>query len=114
MKYRAIRYFKDAKDDNRAYKVGDVYPRPGLEVSEERLEQLRTNKNRRGVPMIEIVEEEKPKPKKAAAKQEAPEELDVTKKTIEEPEAVTTEADQAPEEKAEAPKPKRRKKKNAD
>ena len=113
MKYRAIRYFKDAKDDNRAYKVGDVYPRPGLEVSEERLEQLRTNKNRRGVPMIEIVEEEKPKPKKAAAKQEAPEELDVTK-TTEEPEAVTTDADQAPVEKAEAPKPKRRKKKNAD
>ncbi len=112
MKYRAIRYFKDAKDDNRAYKVGDVYPRPGLEVSEERLEQLRTNKNRRGAPMIEIVEEEKPKPKKAAAKQEAPEELNVAENTTEEPEAVTTEADQAPE--AEAPKPKRRKKKNAD
>lgn len=97
MKYRAIRYFKDAKDDNRAYKVGDVYPRPGLEVSEERLEELLTNKNRRGTPMI--IEEEEPE-ETAKAEPKAPKS-----------EAVSTEADQAPEE---APKPKRRKKKNAD
>jgi hypothetical protein len=101
MKYKAVIFFKDLHDSNHAYNPGDEYPREGLQVSDKRLEELSTNKNRRGTPVIAAIPEKKaPKAKSDA-------------------EALTMEreADQAPEpptEPAEVEKPKRTRKKNAD
>lgn len=92
--YRAIVFFKDAQDDMRAYNPGDIFPREGLEVTPKRIEELSTDKNRRGKAVIEEIEEPK---------------VEVVADAIDEKDV---EADQAPSEK---PKPKRgRKKKDAD
>ena len=98
MEYKAIVYFKDLKDDSHAYHPGEKYPRDGYEPSEERIRELSTDKNRRGMPMIEEVKEKpKKEPKKEeAVKAEAP-------------------AEEPKESKPETSKPKRGgKKKNAD
>lgn len=57
MKYRVVKMFVDLKDNNRQYNVGDSFPRVGLVVSKERLEELSTSKNRRGMALIEAVKE---------------------------------------------------------
>ncbi len=77
MKYKVVKYFTDLKDGNHPYQVGDFYPREGLEVSEERINQLLSPNNLQNTPLIEKVEtkkeevveteeikEEKPKKKK--------------------------------------------------
>lgn len=82
MSYRVIQRFVDLQDDKHRYEVGDEFPRLGLKVSKARVEELSTNKNRRGIPLIEEVAESeeveeleekpateskpKPKPKKKA------------------------------------------------
>ena len=60
--YKVISFFEDLKDSNHPYNVGDVFPRVGLKVSEERLKELSTNANRRGIPLIEKAEEPKEEP----------------------------------------------------
>lgn len=55
MKFRALTTFTDLQDGGFEYKTGDAYPRDGLEVSHERLEELASSKNKRGVPVIEAV-----------------------------------------------------------
>lgn len=93
--YKAIEPFIDLQDSNRAYKPGDVFPREGLNVSESRIADLASASNRRGRPVIQLVEEPKKPVEKPAEKPE--------KEPIEEPVKETVE------------KPKRgRKKKNAD
>lgn len=57
--YRVIKEFADLQNNNLLYRVGDEY-RP---VSKERTEELASSKNKRGVPLIELVEEETPKKK---------------------------------------------------
>lgn len=57
MSYEVIRYFTDLQDFNHAYKVGDKFPRLGMKVSEKRLKELASNKNKRGVPLIKLVKE---------------------------------------------------------
>lgn len=57
MGYRVIKYFTDLKDHNHEYQVGDIFPHEGLEVSEERYKELSTTANRRGIPLIEKIEE---------------------------------------------------------
>lgn len=52
MSYVAIRYFEDMQDDNTAYDVGTIYPRKGVDVSDERIEILSSNRNNLGVPLI--------------------------------------------------------------
>ena len=49
--YRVIEYFTDLHDDDHEYREGDVFPREGIKVSKERLEELR------GTPVIELVKE---------------------------------------------------------
>ena len=65
--YKAIKSFSDLQDNRHKYLVGDIFPRKGLSVSDERIAELSTNNNRRGEPMIaEVIEEKKkeePKPK---------------------------------------------------
>lgn len=60
--YKTLIYFEDLQDESHAYNPGDEFPREGLEVSEERLEELSTDKNRRKKPLIKKVG--KPRKKK--------------------------------------------------
>ncbi len=57
--YRVIKYFTDLQDNNHEYNVGDIYPHNKKKVSASRIKELSTDKNRRGVPLIEKVEEPK-------------------------------------------------------
>lgn len=65
--YKVIKYFTDLQDNNHAYEVGSIYPRDGLEPTQERIDELASDKNRQGVPLIEAIQEtpetaeEKPK-----------------------------------------------------
>lgn len=50
------RPWADLQDNNYEYKQGDVYPRKGLEVSEERIKELSTINNKLGEVLIQKVE----------------------------------------------------------
>lgn len=73
--YRVIKDFCDKQDGYFRYGVGDEYPHSGLEVSEERIRELSTDKNRLNEPLIEMVEvaktQEEPKETKTTAKKPA-------------------------------------------
>lgn len=56
--YKAIVFFKDLQDGNYEYNVGDVFPREGKKVTKKRIAELASDKNRRGMPVIEEVEAE--------------------------------------------------------
>lgn len=64
--YKVIERFYDLQDSKNTkggvvyheYNVGDTFPRAGKEVSEERIQELAGSDNKRGVPLIELVEEE--------------------------------------------------------
>ena len=65
--YRVIHKFYDLKDNNHAYSVGDIFPHNGVEVDSERIEELSSDKNRLGFPLIEEISE---KPKRTGKKKE--------------------------------------------
>lgn len=50
--YKVIKLFADLKDNNHVYKVGDEYPRKGLQVSEDRIAELAGSNNKQGTPLI--------------------------------------------------------------
>lgn len=52
MNYIVLTRFADLLDSNRIYEAGDVYPRPGFDVSPERLAELAGSDNRMGEPLI--------------------------------------------------------------
>lgn len=58
MSYTVIHYFEDLQDFNHPYKVGDKFPRLGLDVSESRLKELSSDKNRQKKALI--VKDEEP------------------------------------------------------
>lgn len=67
--YKTIRYFKDLEDNGYVYHTGDVFPRDGAKVSDERIAELMSDKNKRHTPLIEDVGEiEKPTRRKRAKK----------------------------------------------
>lgn len=67
--YRVIEYFEDLQDNGQPYNVGDVFPKGDKKVTEERLNELATDKNRRRIPLIKKAEEPKvEKPSKKATK----------------------------------------------
>lgn len=66
--YKVIKYFTDLQDNNHPYNAGDIFPRSGMEVSEERLAELAGSENKQGVPLIQLVEEKKKRARKTAAK----------------------------------------------
>lgn len=72
--YRVIKAFTDMQDNNYAYDPKDpsrnTYPRKGLNVLQSRINELASNKNRQGVPLIEEIPEkvEETKKKKPVAK----------------------------------------------
>lgn len=55
MSYRVIHYFTDLQDFNHPYKVGETFPRLGINVTEERLKELSSKNNKQGKPLIEEV-----------------------------------------------------------
>lgn len=57
MGYVVIHYFTDLKDKNHPYNEGDIFPREGVSVSNERLFELSTDKNKQKKPLIGFVEE---------------------------------------------------------
>ena len=59
MAYRVVRAFSDIQDNYHVYSVGDGFPRAGVVVGEQRINQLATGKNATGKPVIEIVEDSK-------------------------------------------------------
>lgn len=69
--YRVIAEFCDKQDDYKVYGVGDEFPRSGLEVTEERIQELASDANALGKPLIEKVEVAKTTEEKAPAKKPA-------------------------------------------
>lgn len=55
--YKVIHYFTDLQDNRHPYNVGDVYPRAGVETTDERIAELSGSNNKQGKPLIEKVEE---------------------------------------------------------
>ena len=64
--YKVVKRFYDLKA-NHAYSVGDTFPHDGAEVDCKRIEELASDKNRLGVPLIEEVAE---KPKRVRNKKD--------------------------------------------
>lgn len=58
MKYKVLKYFEDLQDDRYPYHEGDIFPRDGFDVSEERIAELSSDANRRGKPLIEKVDDD--------------------------------------------------------
>lgn len=84
--YKVIKRFHDLQDARKTksgmvyheYNVGDMFPRDGMEASEERIQELAGSDNKQGVPLIEFVQE-KAIPEEAAKK--ATSSKSTTKKT---------------------------------
>lgn len=55
-KYVVIKDFRDLQDNRHLYRAGDKYPRKGR-VKKERIEELMSDKNLAGEPLIAQVEE---------------------------------------------------------
>lgn len=55
-KYEVISFFTDLRDYDHPYNVGDEFPRQGVTVSEERLAELSSRKNKQRRPLIRAVE----------------------------------------------------------
>lgn len=73
-KFVVIKDFKDLKDNGYIYLAGDFYPREGVELDEDRAEELASDKNRRKEPLIVEVlvkQEEKKTTKKSTSKTKA-------------------------------------------
>ena len=64
--YKVKKRFYDLKA-NHAYSVGDNFPHNGVDVDSERIEELASDKNRLGVPLIEEIT---PKPKRTRKKKD--------------------------------------------
>ena len=58
--YRVIEHFTDLHDKNHPYNVGDIFPREGVKVAKERLEELAGTNNKQGKALIEEIEDEQP------------------------------------------------------
>ena len=59
--YKALTTFTDLQDNNYRYQAGDTFPRKGIKVSDERIAELLSDKNRRHKPVIEEIVKEEPK-----------------------------------------------------
>lgn len=56
--YKVIKHFIDLHDNDHSYNEGDIFPREGVDVSEERLKELAGSDNKQHTPLIEFVEED--------------------------------------------------------
>lgn len=53
--YRVVKGFFDLQDSDHWYDAGDQYPRDSVTVSDKRLAELCSDKNRQHTPLIEEV-----------------------------------------------------------
>lgn len=58
--YKVLKNFQDLQDNRYSYRAGDIFPREGMKVSKERLEELSTTNNRRHLVLIKEIVESKP------------------------------------------------------
>ena len=70
--YRVIVFFTDIQDGGHAYNVGDIFPREGVTVSEQRLKELSGAENKRGKALIEAVKSKKAEAEPVEVEQEQP------------------------------------------
>lgn len=56
--YKVIKHFIDLHDNDHSYNEGDIFPREGVDVSEERIKELVGSDNKQHTPLIELVEED--------------------------------------------------------
>lgn len=56
--YKVIKHFIDLHDNDHSYNEGDIFPREGVDVSKERIEELTGSNNKQHTPLIELVEED--------------------------------------------------------
>lgn len=82
--YKVIEHFTDLQDENYSYNVGDTFPRPGYNASEERIAELSGSDNLRGRAVIEIIpdtvteETAEEKPRKKRGKKNADRDMSET------------------------------------
>ena len=55
--YKVIKPFIERHDNDHSYTEGDIFPREGVDVSEERIQELAGSDNKQHTPLIELVEE---------------------------------------------------------
>ena len=63
MAYKVIRYFEDLQDNNHPYTEGDIFPREGLSVSDNRIKELSGSDNLQKTPLIRKIRERTTEPK---------------------------------------------------
>lgn len=56
--YKVIKHFIDLHDNDHSYNEGDIFPREGVDVSKERIQELAGSDNKQHTPLIELVEED--------------------------------------------------------
>lgn len=56
--YEVIRFFTDLQDNEYPYNPGDIFPREGMEVTKERLEELSGSKNKQCTPLIRKIKDD--------------------------------------------------------
>ena len=59
--YKVIKSFFDLEDKSYEYKEGKPFPRKGKKVSESRIEELLSNRNKLKTPLIKEVKDKKKK-----------------------------------------------------
>ena len=59
MSYKVIHRFTDLQDFNHLYNAGDVFPRIGTKVSQSRIDELASSKNKLKTPLIELEKDKK-------------------------------------------------------
>lgn len=59
MIYKVVKDFVDLQDRRRIYRAGEIYPRAGLEVSDERVAELASTSNKRGEILIKAMNVER-------------------------------------------------------
>ena len=59
MSYKVIHRFADLQDFNHLYNVGDTFPRIGMKVSQSRIDELASGKNKLKTPLIELEKDKK-------------------------------------------------------
>lgn len=60
---KVVRMFHDLQDNAHEYNIGDTYPREGYEPSLSRIEELASDQNLQGVPLIVRIDEDPEEPK---------------------------------------------------
>lgn len=55
--YSVVKMFFDLQDHAHKYNIGDTYPREGYEPSLSRIDELASDQNLQGVPLIVRIEE---------------------------------------------------------